>query len=235
MYKFEIHLHTSACSKCGRSTAEEMVDAAKAHGYSGFVLTNHFFYGNTCVDRELSWAEFVGAFAEEYHRAAEYGKQQGIRVSFGLEEVYKAGKEMLIYGVSPETLMVCREWKDMTPEEIRDFVHANGGVVICAHPFRDRPYIPNPDEIPDVALFDGIETYNYANQPQENEKAYALATDHHMVMVSGGDVHHIKNFGNSGIAFEEPVESEAQFLRLLKSGQFKLISYSAHTSSATLP
>ena len=225
MYKFEMHLHTSTCSKCGASTAEEMIDAAKEHGYSGFVLTNHFYRGNTCIDRELPWEEFVSAYAKEYEQAVAYGKERGITVFFGLEEGYGEGKEVLIYGVSPQAVAACPEFKKMSLKELSDFVHANGGVMVSAHPFRDRVYIVEPERIPDAALFDGIEVYNIGNKVEENEKAFAFAFNHRMMMISGSDVHSTQRFGNAGIAFAEPVETEERFLELLKAGEFRLITH----------
>ena len=223
MYSFEVHLHTSACSKCGSSTAEEMIDAAKAGGYSGLVLTNHFYRGNTCIDRELPWKEFVGAYAEEYYRAKEYGKQQGIVVLFGLEEVYAPGKEALIYGITPECVAAEPEFKKMSLAQLSAFVHKNGGVIVCAHPFRDRAYIPDPDTVPDVELFDGIECFNLGNKPEENVKAFALACNYGARMISGSDVHSAGRFGLAGIAFEEPVETDEDFLRQFKAGAYQLI------------
>ena len=66
MYKYEMHLHSKGCSLCSISTAEELITAAKDKGYSGVVFTNHFFRGNTCIDRKLPWESFVSAYEEDY-------------------------------------------------------------------------------------------------------------------------------------------------------------------------
>lgn len=55
MYLYETHCHSSDCSRCGRSTARELVRAYHAAGYAGMVLTDHFVTGNTAVDRSLPW------------------------------------------------------------------------------------------------------------------------------------------------------------------------------------
>ena len=65
MYKYEIHLHTNNCSACAISSPEEMVDIAAEKGYSGIVITNHFYHGNTGVDRNLPWEEFVSCFEKD--------------------------------------------------------------------------------------------------------------------------------------------------------------------------
>ena len=58
-YKYEMHSHTNACSACAVSTAEEMIQAAKEVGFAGIVFTNHFLHGNTAIDHNLPWEEFL--------------------------------------------------------------------------------------------------------------------------------------------------------------------------------
>lgn len=223
MYKFEIHLHSSGCSGCAVSDSIELVEAAKKHGYSGVVFTNHFYRGNTALDRKLPWEEFVTAYEQDYLKAKEYGVKIGIKVFFGVEEVFAAGKEMLIYGVSPETFKKTPEFRTMNAFEKADFVHRNGGVTVCAHPFRSRSYIPDPDTPPDISLFDGIECYNRGNKHEENEKAFSFTEKTSLFMTSGGDVHGVDSFGKTGIAFDTPIETEEDFIKNLKSGNFTLL------------
>ena len=42
-YKYETHLHTCQGSACGRLTGEEQADLYKGFGYTGIVVTDHFF------------------------------------------------------------------------------------------------------------------------------------------------------------------------------------------------
>ncbi len=224
MYKYETHLHTSNCSACAVSNGYEMVDAAKEKGYAGFVVTNHFYHGNTCVDRNLAWEAFVSAYRADYELTRSYGEKMGIQVFFGIEEGFAAGKEMLIYGLSPEALIGNPEFIMLGAREKADFIRANGGVTVCAHPFRDRAYIPNPNSEPDPYLFDGIEGYNYANDPEENEKAVEFAKKNKLFITSGGDVHRSNDFGRAGIEFSEKIRDERDFVNKLKSGKFRLIT-----------
>lgn len=224
MYKFEIHLHTNKCSGCAISSSEEMVLAAQKHGYSGIVITNHFFHGNTAIDRTLEWAEFVGAYKEDYLEAKEFGKKLGISVFFGLEEVYETGKEMLIYGIEPEIFIAHPEFNDMSAKQKSNFIHANGGICVCAHPFRNRFYIPDPDRAPDPDLFDGVEAFNLANPTEDNEKAFVYAVNNKKIILSGGDLHRAENFGNAGIAFSSPIKNYPDFISRIKNNEFKLIT-----------
>lgn len=223
MYKFEIHLHTKACSACAVSDGIEMVDAAKAAGYSGIVITNHFYHGNTAVDRNLDWEDFVETYNKDYLATRNYGKKQGIQVFFGIEEGFAPGKEMLIYGISPKQLKEHPEFIMLGAKEKAELVHSLGGAVICAHPFRNRSYIPDPDAIPDMTMFDGIEMYNLGNDEQANLKAEFFVKENKIIPTSGGDVHVAKGFGYAGIAFETPIKSYKDFVKRLKKGDFSLI------------
>ena len=62
MYTYEMHCHSSQCSACGRSTAQELVQAYYEAGFSGMVLTDHFVTGNTAIDRNLPWQEQMEAY-----------------------------------------------------------------------------------------------------------------------------------------------------------------------------
>ena len=104
-----------------------------------------------------------------------------------------------------------------------DFVHKNGGITVCAHPFRDRFYISNPDTPPNPDLFDGIEVYNQFNRPEENEKALEFAKKHGKIMTSGGDVHAANDVGFAGIDFWAEIYSYEDFITALKNGEYELL------------
>lgn len=222
-YKYEMHLHSAACSACAFSDSREYVDAALDRGFAGMVFTNHFYHGNTEVSRYKTWEEFVGAFRDDYLRAKEYGDRMGIDVLFGIEEVYEAGKEILIYGIEPETLVECRDFLDRNVYEIADWVRKNQGYVVCAHPFRERDYIPDPYTPPDPAFMDAVEVYNYENSAEMNRKAEEYAKLHGLPGISGGDVHRAFKFGNSGLAFPKRIRTNRELVAALKAEDYKLI------------
>lgn len=225
MFKYEMHLHSSACSACAFSDAREYIDAALETGYAGMVFTNHFYHGNTKVFRGLPWKDYVGVFRDDYLQAKEYGEQKGVDVLFGIEEVYEpgSGKEILIYGITPEDLMDCPDFLNYSVYEMADFIREKGGYVSCAHPFRIRNYIPDPISEPDPAFMDGVEIYNYANSEEDDRKAEAFAKKYHLPGLSGGDVHRASDFGHAGLAFYERIRTNEQLTEALKQGQYKLI------------
>lgn len=223
MYKYEIHVHTCGCSGCGRSTAEEQVYAAKEAGYAGLCFTNHFYHGNTCIDRRLPWKDFFGAYYEDYLKGKEAGDKLGIDVFFGLEEAFLLHKEVLIYGVSPEAYLACEGFLSLDMKQMYAFIKENGGFCAVAHPFRHRDYITDPEVEPDLRFFDAIEAFNQENLPEDNEHAFAFAAQHDFPVIAGGDVHKTERFGRSGLAFPERLYTEESFVSHLKSGDYKLI------------
>ena len=58
-YWYDPHVHTSEGSACATDSGAQMARAYAAHGYTGIVITDHFFYGNTAVDRTLPWEAWV--------------------------------------------------------------------------------------------------------------------------------------------------------------------------------
>ena len=97
-YKYETHLHTCVASACGRSKGSEYIAYYKAMGYDGIFVTDHFYHGNTCVDRSLPWPEWVHGYCEAYREAKAEGDRQGQKVFIGWEIRYDA-EDFLIYGL----------------------------------------------------------------------------------------------------------------------------------------
>ena len=223
MFKYEMHLHSCEVSRCGTSESVEYVKIARDRGFSGMVFTNHFFRGNSAIDKTLPWREFVEPYREAYLRAAELGDKLDIDVLFGIEEGYGNGKECLIYGISPELIASNPDFSKQPIAELSAFVRENGGFIACAHPFRHRGYITAPDEEPDMTLFDAMEVYNRGNSLEDNISAEVFAKKHGFPTISGGDVHDVKDFGHSGICFPCRVKTSEELVKALKQGDFKLI------------
>ena len=148
MYIYELHQHTSACSGCGAITPEELPYDLKREGYAGCVLTDHFFHGYTAIRRNIPWEDFVAAYEDGWRRAKAVGDQIGVDILFGIEEGVGDGKEVLLYGITPQFLYDHPELRD-TPvdlEHLSQIVHEAGALLYQAHPFRVRDYIARPWE-----------------------------------------------------------------------------------------
>ena len=232
-YKYEMHLHTSEGSACGKNTGDEMAKACKEAGYDGIFVTNHAWGGNTAVDRSLPWEEWIDAFAVGYRKAKEWGDKNGLKVFWGYESGYNA-TEFLIYGVTPEWMKERHDLKDASIEEQLKIVHEGGGIVIHAHPYREEFYIPEIRLFPEYV--DGVEGVNAThsnhlsqahNNPEFDTKAIEYAKKHNLPMSAGSDVHTTTIFGG-GIMTSKPINDPKDWIRLLKSDEMYLMTNGDH-------
>lgn len=222
-YLYETHMHTTEASACAHNTAAEMARAYKEAGYTGIIITDHFFYGNTAVDRKLPWEEWVEQYCKGYENAKAEGDKIGLQVFFGWESAYH-GTEFLVYGLDKEWLKTHPEIKDATIEEQYEMVHRDGGMVIHAHPYREASYIP------EIRLFpkhvDGVEGINASHKFREKKAENGLplydvlaqeyAEKHNLPMIGGSDNHTTEMLGG-GTAFTRKLESIQDFISAVKN------------------
>ena len=219
-----MHTHTSPCSKCGAMTPDELAEALYSAGYAGAVLTNHFYGGNTGIDRSLPWEEFVGAYKRDWEECVEAAKKYDLDIIFGVEEHLYGGKEVLVFGVNPELIAAHPELKERQPEVWADLVHSVGGLIIQAHPHRVRGYITDPGPLP-LAYIDGIEVYNAANTSEANNSAREFAKEHpELILTSGADTHSAPTVACGGIAAYERIRDSETLVRVLKSRKYDIIA-----------
>ena len=222
-YRYETHLHVKGPSKCGHSTGAELARYLKEEGYQGFVVTDHFFNGNSGVPRDLPWEERIELFCKGYEEAKEEGDRIGIDVFFGVEWQFH-NDEYLLYGPDKEWLLRHPEIKDASIEEQYRLVHEAGGIVIHAHPFREASYIPEIRLFPEFV--DGVETVNATHvwtsrQPDGtvpyDEKAKDYAKKHDFVQTAGSDIHSVHLIGG-GMAFQKKLENVQEFIKEVMTG-----------------
>ena len=219
LYRYETHCHCVQASRCARSTAQELVRAYHARGYAGLVLTDHFIFGNTSVPRDLSWDTRMRLYHQAYLDAKREGDKLDFDVIFGIEHAYGDGKEVLIYGIDLPFLLNNPDIPEITLDEFAARVKAYGGIVVQAHPDRDRSYV-NMAVGPRADLVDGLEIHNPWNQPGEDRKALALAGSGSYILTSGGDIHVADDprLGTAGVLLPYRVRDEKQFVAALKQG-----------------
>lgn len=212
MYKYETHLHTSQASACATVSGSYQAHAYKEAGYTGIMITDHFFRGNTCISPKLSWEERVNAFCSGYEDAKKTGDKIGLQVFFGWEETYE-GQDFLIYGLDKEWLLNHPEVQHWTIQQQFEEVDKYGGLVIQAHPFRDRPYIPKIRLFPNHVH--GVEVINASNHDEENQQAFMYARKYNLPMTAGADSHN-HNIIRSGINVDNKFESVNDYIDLIQ-------------------
>lgn len=221
-YVYETHLHTAQASACAASGGEEMARACYEAGYTGIMVTDHFFYGNTRIDRTLTWHEWVNGFCSGYEAAKEEGDRLGLQVFFGWEACY-SGTEFLIYGLDKEWLLGHPEIKDATIEEQYRLVSASGGLVVHCHPYREEAYIPEIRLFPEfVDAVEGINATHSSrkstshNKPEFDVKAQEYAKRAGLPMTAGSDIH-CTNLFFGGIACSKKLQDVHDYVKLVKS------------------
>jgi hypothetical protein len=161
----------------------------KTLGYTGIIVTDHFYNGNSCISRNLSWRKWVNRFCAGYEDAKAEGERQGLDVFFGWEETFD-GDDYLVYGLDKEWLLDHPEAASWTRKEQFEIVHQYGGIVVQAHPFRQHFYI---DQIHlSAACVDAVEVAN-ANNAEQSFDALAKRYAERLGLPStaGSDIHSV--------------------------------------------
>ena len=209
-FLYETHLHTCEASKCGKVHGEEYIPYMIDKGYSGMIVTDHFFNGNTCVPEDLPWKERVEIYASGYERALKAAEGKDFNVMFGVEFNFQKD-EYLLYGIDKQWLLDNERIMNMTRHELLAAVHKAGGIMIQAHPFRERDYLSDIKLAPTAC--DGVEVYNAANKPNMNALGYEYCVNLDLPMTSGSDLHYFHENELGGMLFKNKIESVQDFAR----------------------
>ena len=219
MFKYETHCHTSQTSKCSRITGADLADFYKSLGYTGIIVTDHFFNGNTTVPRDLDWATRVGMFRAGYLDAKAEGDRIGLDVFFAWEYSW-GGNDFLIYGLDEDWLLANPDQLSLKPREYMQKVRADGGFVVHAHPFREAGYIESIKLIPrDV---DGVEVLNSSRPDNENSPAFWYAKNYGLSISAGSDNHTGKRDKLAGVLLPERIGSTKDLARFIKNGSAEI-------------
>ncbi len=223
-YKYQLHTHTLPCSKCAAMTTNELVAALYKGGYSGCVLTNHFYGGNTGIDRNLPWNEFVAQYESDYLECQKNAQKYDLDIIFGIEEYLFDGLEILCYGITPQFLYDHPELQnDHSLETWSEALHNFDALCIQAHPFRNRIYITNPRLLP-TEYINGVEVFNACNKSKENNKAKEISLMYpEWILVSGADAHTPELACCAGIETNVRIKDEKSLVNVLKSKDYKLL------------
>jgi len=220
-YCYETHLHTNQASACGLSAGRAYIRPYLDAGYSGIIVTDHFFNGNTNIPHRLPWKERVRRLCAGYEEAKEYGDHLGLSVFFGFEYSY-GQDEFLVYGLSPEYLAEHPEMMGWDHRTLYETVDNEGGLVVQAHPFRERGYLSRISLHPHTVH--AVEVINGENEEEFDRKARKYAEHYGLPMIAGADIHDVKKIDRIARAtiFERKLNSIDDFIREVKAGRFTL-------------
>ena len=189
-YLYETHLHTAGVSKCAVSGGADYVAGYKEKGYSGIIVTDHFYNANCALSRKLPWEDWVEHFCWGYENAKREGDRVGLDVFFGWEETFDSCDDYLIYGLDKDWLLAHPEVRSWTRGQQYRAVRDAGGCVVQAHPFRQRFYISKV--VLSTGCVDGIEAVNGGHEDVSCDAlAYRYAQKLGKPVTAGTDIHDV--------------------------------------------
>ena len=192
MPRYELHCHTSDCDLAAHASAAELVRLYHAAGYSGMVITDHYFTGFfSWFQKELIGADHRAAMARRlkgYYAAREEGEKLGFTVLPGAEVRFQKSpygyNDFLIYGCEEEFFLSAPRLDKLRSLEELCAILPDTACVVLAHPFRVKMTVMDP------ALLFGIEVYNGLTEPYRNAMAEDYARHFGKAMTAGSDCHH---------------------------------------------
>ena len=232
-YLYETHLHTAGVSKCASSSGAEYIAPYIDSGYSGMIVTDHFFNGNSDLSRKLPWKEWVNRFCRGFEIAKEEGERRGFGVFFGWEETFDGFDDYLVYGLDKNWLLEHPEVRSWTRGEQYRSVKDAGGCVVQAHPFRMRHYIQRI--VLSTGCVDAVEVANGGNEEFSDSLAYRYAKKIGKPMTAGTDIHDASLIVGGeifGVYLEKKLNSIEDYVKIICNDQIKEIkTYQDRTAS----
>jgi len=201
--RIDLHGHTSPRSPCSNIDPLHLLEEAVRIGLDGLCLTEHQVLWDPDEVKKLA-----DGFGVRLFRGNEITTAQGDVLVFGLEEN--------IQGV-------------ITIQELHQKVQAAGAFSIAAHPFRGFKVfglgqlgltLDQACKKKVLQFVDAVEIRNSRVTEKENEVAAQVAEKLGLVGTAGSDAHHLDDLGTWVTVFENPIETETDLIRELRSGKF---------------
>ena len=222
MYKYELHAHTSECDLVAKLSGGELVRAYADQGYSGIVITDHYFSIFFDWFREeldgKSHKEIIDRWLRGYESARNEGEKIGFTVLPGAEvRIDGTINDYLVYGLEIEDLYRLPLLNRMASiDEVLDILPAQT-CVVHAHPFRENMTGRDPGR------FFGIEVHNGGTDAFRNQLAKVWAEHYGKAMTSGSDCHGPWAVGKGGIITENPIYTPTDLVQVLRGRNYQLI------------
>ena len=202
------HVHTRCYSGCSSIEPEDLIDRALEEGLQGLLLTEH----------GILWK------ADRLNPLKECAAEQGL-VLLAWQEVtcLEQGrrKDFLVIGV--EQSLGGR----LSPRELIERVHGEGGVVIAAHPFKPSRlgvgYHGIGDEVYDLDV-DAVELLHPDHDERARGKVEAVAEDKGIPMTGGSDAHELYQLGTFATRFQDPITTVEDLVREIRAGRIEPVN-----------
>jgi predicted metal-dependent phosphoesterase TrpH len=205
--RIDLHNHTAHGSGDALIEPDELVEIARARGLDGVCITEHA--------------------KERTPLAEELARRHRFPVFGGMEASSELG-DFLVFGVAsiPRRIIAARD--------IREYVLAQGGVMVLAHPFRwdlsPKPWIGPRDPdltlekalgLPVLGLVEALEVVNGQSTPEDVAFTREVSRRAGLGGTGGSDAHTTMEIARCCTVFEDAVRSKDGLVRALRSGRYR--------------
>ncbi len=215
-YLFDLHVHTSESSRCGKVSAADVVKRYINLGYDGICITDHMNKDNAKPFGD-TYEQKAEAFLRGY-RAAQKAAGDSFKVILGMEiRFLEYDNDFLVYGFDEDFVFK----RDLTNfeniEEFKPFAIENNLTVFQAHPFRENMTIIDPKYI------DGMEVYNgHGGHDSRNDIAYRWACKYNLRKSSSSDFHYDTGMEPGGMYFDNLPKDSHELAKMLLDESYHL-------------
>jgi predicted metal-dependent phosphoesterase TrpH len=178
----------------------------------GICLCNHY---QSRYVTDGNAADFARRYVEEFHATRALGREMDLRVLFGIEVTMERheNEHLLVYGVDESFPLLNPALYDLTQKDLYRLVHANGGVVVQAHPLRKGKNV-----LMDPQYLDGVEINCHPKYDCTHHQELAqLAGARSCILTCGGDYHADTHRVKCGMYLPEKVTTGVELGAYLKN------------------
>lgn len=188
----DMHMHEKTFSSDSFLSLEEMVYEARIKGLDGICITDHDSMGLV-------------------ETAAAYTEKTGYPIFVGIE-FYSLQGDILAFGIDSYPK------ERVSAQEFIDFVNAQGGITISAHPFRNnrRGLEDNLDKVKGLSA---IEVLNGSTLPDAINTAKEYAKKLGLPATGASDCHVTDKVGVYATYFPDEIRSSGDLVRAVKAGR----------------
>jgi predicted metal-dependent phosphoesterase TrpH len=144
-----------------------------------------------------------------------YNPFHEVKMFYGAEISCKLG-DILAYGIKS----LLPKKKNIDAEKVINFIHKQGGIAVCAHPYTNR-HEGFGDYVYEYE-FDGIEI-NGALVEKYHLLAQKAANSLDIPTIGGSDAHSIRQLNTFGTKFEKPINSLTDIIEAVRNKECKAI------------
>jgi predicted metal-dependent phosphoesterase TrpH len=198
MFKIDLHVHT-ALGGDSIIKPEELILRCRQVGLDAVCVTEHHSSFLSSPIKKLGLKSGFPVF-----QGLEYRAMEGHLLIFGL----KVGEGDLLKGMPMQWAV--------------DWVHKRGGVAVPAHPFQKHNFNGFLGEkVLGIRGLVALEALNASLLAGENQQAHQAALRLGIKAIGGSDAHGPTVLGRAYTLFSEPIGSEAELVKALRSGDYR--------------